>query len=141
MGSARVRSARARAARARTARAPTCDVCARRAQTYEDMAKRHRECMAEERAQPAEPAQPAEGDARALQEAEELLQRMAAPPDAAEGASESAPSATGGTCARARVKPERAAHGRARWAQQIEGGRVLYAHDIETMGQKGFVQG
>eukprot|EP00966_Prymnesium_polylepis_P105814 2450272-Prymnesium_polylepis.1 len=47
---------------------------------------------------------------------------MAAPPDAAEGASESAPSATGGTCVRARVKPERAAHGRARWAQQIEGG-------------------
>jgi hypothetical protein len=135
--SARVRSACARAARARTARAPTCDVCARHAQTYEEMAKRHRERMAEARAQPAEPAQPAESDVRALQEAAELLLRVAAPPGAAEGASESAPGAEEGARARARVKPERAAHGRARWAEQIEAGRVLRSHEIEGLGQKG----
>ena len=36
-----------------------------------------------------------------------------------------------------RVKPERAAHGRARWAEQIEAGRVLRSHEIEGLGQKG----
>eukprot|EP00966_Prymnesium_polylepis_P018467 425312-Prymnesium_polylepis.1 len=62
--------------------------------------------MAEARAQGARPAPPAEGDARQLQEAVKLLQRMAAPDGATEGAAESALGDAGDARAGASVSEE-----------------------------------